>query len=238
MQAVLPVVPFHALSITRPAVWVGLVGDAILGCEGIVQIRADGGIAQGHGLPLPAVRIPVVEPLFNVLGSKLTKDWTPGVIRRCDVVEDAVRNRTEASSRISVRVRSFPYNLVLKLVLAKDLVKHHLDVVACVPIAVIVEAARPFQNTRQLDTTRAHEFDIGLRGLMTVIEGPRLSRFPPKHLIVAIGVEWRVDVHEVNATVRQLLELLQVVPAVDNAGIHKRGRLARWFVGCQILFHL
>ena len=109
---------------------------------------------------------------------------------------------------------------------------------ACVPIAVIVEAARLFQHTRQFHATRAHEFDVGLRGFMPVIEGPLLFRLAPKHLIVAIGIERRVNVDEVNATVRQLLELLQVVPAIDNAGVHERGRLARWSGGnWHFLYH-
>ena len=47
---------------------------------------------------------------------------------------------------VAVRVRSFPDDLVLKLVLAKNLVEHDFDVVAGVPIAVIVEAAGLLQR--------------------------------------------------------------------------------------------
>ena len=47
---------------------------------------------------------------------------------------------------------------------------------------------------------------------MAVIECSCLSRFAPKHLIVAIGIERRVNVHEVNAIIRQLLECSRLSP--------------------------
>ena len=41
-----------------------------------------------------------------------------------------------------------------------------------------------------------------------------------KDFIVAIGVERRVNVNQVNARIRQLGELFKVVPAIDNAGVN------------------
>lgn len=49
-----------------------------------------------------------------------------------------------------------------------------------------------------------------------------LLGFAPEDLIVAVGVEGRINVNEVNAGVGQPLELLQIVAAVDDAGIHNR----------------
>ena len=50
-----------------------------------------------------------------------------------------------------------PNDFVLEIILPKDLVEHDLDVVAGVPVAVVVEAAGLFEDAGELDAARAHE---------------------------------------------------------------------------------
>jgi len=57
----------------------------------------------------------------------------------------------------------------------------------------------------------------------------RLSLVSP--LVVAVGVERRVDVDQVNATIGQLGELFEVVAAVDDARVDERRRPPRWCRG-------
>ena len=102
------------------------------------------------------------------------------------------------SLRISMGSRSTPHNLILKIVLPKNLVEHHLDVVAGVPVAVIVKAARLFQNAGEFHAARAHELDVCLGGFVAIIEGAFLLGLAPEDFIVAIGVEGRVDVDQVD----------------------------------------
>ena len=92
---------------------------------------------------------------------------------------------------------------------------------AGVPIAMVIEAARLFEHSCQFDAARAHELDIGLGGFMPVLEGAFLFRLAPEHFIVAVGVEWRIDVDQVHAGVRKFPELVEIVPAVDDAGIEQ-----------------
>ena len=109
-----------------------------------------------------------------------------------------------------------------KLFSPKNLIEHHLDVMAGVPIAVIVKAAGLIENPRQLDASGAHKFDVGLRGFMAVVKGAFLLRLAPEDLVIPIGVEGRINVDEVDAGVGQLLELLKIVAAVDDARVEKR----------------
>lgn len=55
---------------------------------------------------------------------------------------------------------------------------------------------------------------------MAVLERAFLLRLAPEDLVIAIGIERRIDVDEVNAGVGQLLELLKIVAAIDNARVH------------------
>jgi hypothetical protein len=57
---------------------------------------------------------------------------------------------------------------------------------------------------------------------VAIIKGPLLFRLAPEDLVIPIGIEWRINVDEVDAGVGQLLELLQIVAAVDDARIEKR----------------
>ncbi len=98
-----------------------------------------------------------------------------------------------------------PDNLVLKVVLAENPIEHHLDVMAGVPVAVIVEAARLLQHPSQFHAARAHELNVGLGGLVAVFEGALFFGLAPEHLVIAVGVERRIDVDQVNRGVRQFL---------------------------------
>ena len=51
---------------------------------------------------------------------------------------------------------------------------------------------------------------------VAVLEGALLLRLAPEDFVVAVGVERRVNVDQVNAGVGQLLELFQVVAAIET----------------------
>ena len=87
--------------------------------------------------------------------------------------------------------------------------------VACVPVAVIVEATRLFQYTRQLHATRPHIFDICLGALVAILEGTFFFRFAPKNLVITIRVERRVDINKVDTIVGKPPKLVQIVSTVD-----------------------
>jgi hypothetical protein len=53
---------------------------------------------------------------------------------------------------------------------------------------------------------------------MAVLESALLFGLAPKHFIIPVGVEWRVDVNQVNAGVRQAGQLLKAISAVDGLG--------------------
>ena len=52
---------------------------------------------------------------------------------------------------------------------------------------------------------------------MAVFEGSFFFRLAPEDFVVAVGVEQRIDVDQVNAVVGQLGELFEVVAAVGPA---------------------
>jgi len=116
---------------------------------------------------------------------------------------------------------ALPNDLILEVVFPEYPIEHYLDVMAGVPVAVIVKAAGFFEYPRQLHATGPHEFDIGLRGFMAVVKRPLFLGLAPKDLVVPVGVEGRIDVDEVDAGIRQLLELLKIVAAVDDPRIEK-----------------
>jgi hypothetical protein len=71
----------------------------------------------------------------------------------------------------------------------------------------------------EFDASRAYVVDVGPGRLVPVLEGPFFLRLPPENLVVAVAVERRVDVDEVDAAVRQLAKLVEVVAAVDDARV-------------------
>ena len=56
---------------------------------------------------------------------------------------------------------------------------------------------------------------------MAVVEGALFLGLAPEYFVGPVGVEGWVDVDEVDAGIRQLSELLQIVTAVDDARVEK-----------------
>ena len=66
--------------------------------------------------------------------------------------------------------------------------------------------------------------DVDLRGSVPIFEAALLLGLAPKNFVVAIRVERRVDVNQIDARLRQLTELVEIIAAVDNASVEQRGR--------------
>jgi hypothetical protein len=113
-----------------------------------------------------------------------------------------------ALSGVAVCCASFPDYLVYKVVFPENLVEHYFDIVAGVPIAVVIETPSLFEDSRQFHALWAHELDIGLRGFVPVLECSLLFCLSPEHFVVTIRVERRVNVNKVYAGVRKFLELV------------------------------
>jgi hypothetical protein len=113
---------------------------------------------------------------------------------------------------------------VSKEVLAENLVEHDFDVVAGVPVAVVIEAAGFLEHAVQFDAARAHVLDVGLGRFVAVFEAALLLRLAPENFVVAIRVERRVDVDQIDAAIRQLAQLIEIIAAVDNPRVEQRGR--------------
>ena len=90
-------------------------------------------------------------------------------------------------------------------------------------LAVVIKAAGLFEDAGQFHATRAHVVNVGAGGFVAVFKGALLLGLAPKDLVVAVGVEGRVNVDEVNAFLRQFGELFQIVAAVNDARVHERG---------------
>ena len=112
-----------------------------------MQIRPFSRIPQGYGLPASSIRISVIETTVNIIFLEVQVFLIPSVIVAFRVEEDGVVNDPETTTDVAVSVGPFPNYFILKLILAENLVEHDFDVVAGVPIAVIVEAAS-FLSTR------------------------------------------------------------------------------------------
>lgn len=125
---------------------------------------------------------------------------------------------------IRVGRTAFPDDFVLKILVAENLIEHHLDVVARVPVTVIVEAAGRFQDTCDLHATRPHVLDVGLSGSVAILKRPLLLRLAPEHLIIAIRIERRIDISQIVAAIRKLAKLLQTVSAVNDPCIDEGRR--------------
>jgi hypothetical protein len=93
-----------------------------------------------------------------------------------------------------------------------------------VPVAVVVEAAGFLEHALQLDAARAHVLDVGFGRFVSVFEAALLLGLAPKNFVVAIRVERRVDVDEIDTAVRQFVQLIEIIAAVDNPRVEQRGR--------------
>ncbi len=79
-------------------------------------------------------------------------------------------------------------------------------------------------RTRASSTQRGRiVIDVGLGAGVAVVERSLLLALAPEDLVVAVAVEGRVDVDEVDAVVGELGQLLEVVAAVDDAGVEEGG---------------
>jgi len=70
---------------------------------------------------------------------------------------------------------------------------------------------------------------LTVRGMMVlpVFEGAFFLCFAPEDLVVAVGVEGRVDIDEVDTFIGELFQLVEVVAAIDDTRIEE----GRWFGG-------
>ena len=119
---------------------------------------------------------------------------------------------------------SLPDDFVLKIIFTKKTIKHDLDVVAGVRVAVVIKAAGLFEDAGQLHAARAHVVNVSLGVLVPVFKGALLLGLAPKDFVVAVGVEGRVYVNEIHAGVGQLGELFQIIAAINHAGVEEGGR--------------
>jgi len=116
-------------------------------------------------------------------------------------------------------------NCFVEIIFAEN--PHGLDVVAGVPVAVVIKAAGRFEDAGELHAARAQVVNVGLGVLVAVFKGALLLGLAPKvraglaTIVVAVGVEGRVNVNQIHAGVRQLGELFQIVAAINDAGVEE-----------------
>jgi hypothetical protein len=53
-----------------------------------------------------------------------------------------------------------------------------------------------------------------------ILERTFLFGLAPKDLVVTVGVEWRIDVNQIDAGGWQFRQLFEVLPTVNDAGIN------------------
>src|SRR5437773_5149006 len=141
----------------------GHVGHAVARRIWVTKIRTFSEITKSHGLPSASICICITKTTANVIIFEFCVNLVPSVIVILCIKEDRVANDAVTASNVSVSVRSLPHDLILKLVLAENLVEHNFDVMAGVPVAVIIEATGFLEDAMQLDTARAHKLDVSLR---------------------------------------------------------------------------
>ena len=90
-------------------------------------------------------------------------------------------------------------------------------------MVLLIRTTGLFEDAGHFDAARAHELDVGLGTGVAVREGALLLGLAPEDFVVAVGVEGRVNVDEVNAGVGELAELFEAIAAIDDTGVHQRG---------------
>ena len=73
-----------------------------------------------------------------------------------------------------------PDDFALKIIFAENLVEHHLDVMAGVPVAVVIKAAGLFEDAGHLRATRPHVVNVSLVDSWRSSKPPLLVRLGPK----------------------------------------------------------
>lgn len=71
---------------------------------------------------------------------------------------------------VVVRRLAFPDDFVDEVILAENLIEHDFDVVAGMPVAVVIKTACFLQHAVQLVAAGAHIFDVGLGRFVPVLE--------------------------------------------------------------------
>ena len=95
-------------------------------------------------------------------------------------------------------------------------------------IAVVIKAAGLFEDAGELHAARAQVVNVGLGVLVAVFKGALLLGLAPEvraglaTIVVAVGVEGRVNVNQIHAGIGQLGELFQIVAAINDAGVEER----------------
>jgi hypothetical protein len=56
---------------------------------------------------------------------------------------------------------------------------------------------------------------------MPIFKCAFLLRLTPKHLIVAVGIEGRINVDQIHTCVRQLAELVEAVSAINDPRVQQ-----------------
>lgn len=127
---------------------------------------------------------------------------------------------SSTSAGVAMSTCSFPNNLSLKHIFAKNLVEHHFNVVRGVPVTMIIKTAGFLEDAVQLDAAGTHKVDISLCGGVAVFEGAFFLCLAPEDLIIAVGVKRRVDIDKVNASIGEFFQLIDVIAAINDAGVN------------------
>lgn len=90
-----------------------------------------------------------------------------------------------------------------------------------VTVAVIIKTAGLLQRAVQLHASGAHVVDVGFRILVLGFKGALFLGLAPEAFIVPVRFKGRVDVDDIHARGEQLLEGVEIFPAIDHASIHK-----------------
>ncbi len=64
---------------------------------------------------------------------------------------------------------------------------------------------------------------------MPIFKAAFLFRLAPENFVVAVRVERWVDIDQIDAPVRQFLQLIDVIAAINDARVDHRGRLGRHY---------
>jgi hypothetical protein len=57
-----------------------------------------------------------------------------------------------------------------------------------------------------------------LGGAEPVLERPLFPCITPKHFIILVGIERRVDIDQVDAIFRKIFQMLEAISAIDDGG--------------------
>src|SRR3989338_9239580 len=88
-----------------------------------------------------------------------------------------------------------PDNLVLKVIEAKNLVKHYFHIMTCVPVAVIVETSGFFEDSIHFEYPETHMLNICFRVSKSIFKCSFLLNVTPKYFIVPVTIERRVNIN-------------------------------------------